>query len=168
MGVSRTLQLDRATPKHGHGPFGLLLLQRAGGGLARQQSRRPAAVTISSIERMLSSLPGIGRSTTSGSQSVSISATVAMPSLRASLTAFFSFFGSIDHQALGQAVHRADAVQVADTSCGTRGSAPTASSSSTCRSLRVLRMSSSSSSRPSRLRIVRKLVSVPPSQRSLT
>ena len=44
---------------------------------------------------MLSSLPGIGRSTRSGSQSVSISATVVMPSLRASLTAFFSFFGSM-------------------------------------------------------------------------
>ena len=40
-------------------------------------------------------IAGIGRSTRSGSQSVSIRATVVMPSLRASLIAFFSFFGSI-------------------------------------------------------------------------
>ena len=71
----------------------------------RPAPRRPAACTINSIERMLSSLPGIGRSTSSGSQSVSIRATVVMPSLRASRIAFFSFRGSIDHQALGQPVH---------------------------------------------------------------
>ena len=86
--------------------------------------------TISSIERMLSSLPGIGRSTSSGSQSVSISATVVMPSLRASRIAFFSFCGIDDHQALGQAVHRAHAVEVAVHLAVLAVSAPTASSSS--------------------------------------
>ena len=49
---------------------------------------------ISSIERMLSSLPGIGRSIWSGSQSVSIRAMVVIPRFRASRTAFFSLRGS--------------------------------------------------------------------------
>ena len=160
----RSLYTDAAD-----GPFGLLLLHRARGRLAGQRPRRPAACTISSIERMLSSLPGIGRSTSSGSQSVSIRATVVMPSLRASRTAFFSFRGSIDHQALGQAVHRADAVEVAIH----------LAVFAVQRRLHLLRVGRQISSRAahalpalragsSRLRIVRKLVSVPPSQRSLT
>ena len=47
-----------------------------------------------SMERMLSSLPGMGRSTTSGSLSVSIRATVATPMRWASLTAMCSRWGS--------------------------------------------------------------------------
>ncbi len=73
-----------------------------------------------------------------------------------------------DDQALGQPVHRADAVQVAEHLAIfaverrlhlLRVGVELASS---------LRSASSSSRRVSRLRIVRKLVSVPPSQRSLT
>src|SRR4029079_18994082 len=125
-------------------------------------------LTTSSIDRMLSSLPGIGKSTTSGSQSVSINATVAIPSFWASLTAFFSFFGSTI----------------------TRHSGKRFIVRMPSRLRNILRYSrlrddciffeyvshlaswplgpSSSSRRVSRLRIVRKLVSVPPSQRSLT
>ena len=46
------------------------------------------------MERMLSSLPGMGKSIVSGSLSVSISATVATPMRRASLTAMCSRLGS--------------------------------------------------------------------------
>ena len=67
----------------------------------------------SSIDRMLSSLPGIGRSIRSGSQSVSSSATTLMPSFRASATAMCSRRGSIDQQGLGKPVHVPDAAQVA-------------------------------------------------------
>ena len=101
--------------------------------------------TISSIERMLSSLPGIGRSTTSGSQSVSISATVVMPSFWASLDGVVFLLRIDDDQALRQPVHRAHAVAGCGTSCDIRASAPTASSSSTCPTARRLRSFSSSS-----------------------
>ena len=55
----------------------------------------------SSIERMLSSLPGIGRSIMSGSQSVSSRATTLMPSFLASATAMCSRRGSITKRASG-------------------------------------------------------------------
>ena len=52
-------------------------------------------------ERMASSLPGIGKSTSSGSQLVSRIATIGMLSLRASATAMCSFLVSTIHTALG-------------------------------------------------------------------
>ncbi len=55
----------------------------------------------SSIDRMLSSLPGIGRSIKSGSQSVSSRATTLMPSFRASATAMCSRRGSTTKRASG-------------------------------------------------------------------
>ena len=148
-------------------------LRRRAGSRRPLGSCRPAIAsasifTISSIDRMLSSLPGIGRSTRSGSQSVSISATVATPSFWASLTAFFSFFGSTmtrhsgsrfivrmplqvaEHLAIFAVERRLHLLRVRVDLVAVRGS------------LRALRAASS------RLRIVRKLVSVPPSQRSLT
>ena len=63
------------------GAFGRVLALRRPPGSCRPAIASDSIFTISSIDRMLSSLPGIGRSTRSGSQSVSISATVAMPSL---------------------------------------------------------------------------------------
>ena len=70
-------------------------------------------VTINSIERMLSSLPGIGRSTSSGSQSVSIKRQGGDAQL-AGLANRVLFLARIDNQqALGQAVHGADTVEVA-------------------------------------------------------
>ena len=58
-------------------------------------------LSTSSIDRMLSSLPGIGRSIMSGSQSVSSSATTLMPSFRASATAICSRRGSMTSSASG-------------------------------------------------------------------
>ncbi len=98
--------------------------------LCRLQSRRPMIFAISSIERMLSSLPGIGRSTLSGSQSVSISATVVMPSFLGLANGVLFFLGIDHHQALRQPVHGAHAVEVAIHLAILAIAAPTASSSS--------------------------------------
>ena len=52
-------------------------------------------------ERMASSLPGMTKSTSSGSQFVSTIAITGMPSLRASVTAMCSFFVSMMNTASG-------------------------------------------------------------------
>jgi hypothetical protein len=68
---------------------------------------------IASIDRIESSLPGIGISTMSGSPSVSIRQTVGMPSDRASRRALcFAADVDDDHRA-GQLVHVANAFEVA-------------------------------------------------------
>ena len=70
-------------------------------------------VMISSIERMLSSLPGMGRSISSGSQSVSIRRHGGDAQLLGLADRVFLLPRIDDHQALGQPVHRPHAVEVA-------------------------------------------------------
>ena len=106
---------------------------------------------------MLSSLPGIGRSTSSGSQSVSINATVVMPSLRASPMAFFSFRGSTTTRHSGRRF-------IVRMPLRLRNILRYSRLSDDCiffeyvASLSEPRRASSSSSRVNRLRMVRKLV----------
>ena len=77
-----------------------------GGGSAGAEARPSMMASISrfttsSIDRMLSSLPGMGRSIWSGSQSVSRSATTLRPSFLASATAMCSRRGSMTKRASG-------------------------------------------------------------------
>ncbi len=70
--------------------------------------KRPSATAsattrhMSEPERMASSLPGMTKSMTSGSQLVSTTATTGSPSLRASVTAICSFLVSMTNTALGR------------------------------------------------------------------
>ncbi len=103
---SRTRRRGRAPGSRAQGrrprpQVGGLLLLREQRRLAFDDRIRQLA-KINSIERMLSSLPGIGKSTVSGSLSVSISATVVMPMRWASLTAICSRFGSTTTMASGR------------------------------------------------------------------
>jgi hypothetical protein len=72
-----------------------------------ERAIRPSATAVamilvsSSAERIASSLPGIGKSTSSGSQLVSRIAITGMPSLRASSTAMCSFLVSTTQTAEG-------------------------------------------------------------------
>ena len=72
-----------------------------------ERAIRPAATASattrvsSAAERIASSLPGIGKSTSSGSQLVSSTAITGMPSLRASSTAMCSFLVSTIQTAAG-------------------------------------------------------------------
>ncbi len=76
------------------GVRGLMSACCSGGRAARPSSIASASFPrTTSIDRMLSSLPGIGMSTGSGSLSVSISATVVTPIRFASLMAMCSRFG---------------------------------------------------------------------------
>ena len=76
-----------------------------------ERAIRPSATAAattrvsSSAERIASSLPGIGKSTSSGSQLVSSTAITGMPSLRASSTAMCSFLVSTIQTAAGSFVH---------------------------------------------------------------
>ena len=71
----------------------------------RRRPRPRSTLVSSSAERIASSLPGIGKSTSSGSQLVSSTAITGMPSLRASSTAMCSFLVSTTQIAAGTFVH---------------------------------------------------------------
>ena len=118
--------------------------------------------------RRASSLPGIGKSTTSGSQLVSRMPTTGIPSLRASPTAMCSLLvsttqiaaGSLDMSRMPESTNSSFSFsrRIINSSFLVRPEAATLSKS----------IWSSSRMRATRLATVEKLVSMPPSQRWLT
>ena len=89
-------------------PLGLRAPERA----IRPSATASATTRVSrATERIASSLPGIGKSTSSGSQLVSRMPMIGMRSLRASSTARCSFLVSTIQTADGRAGHLADAAQ---------------------------------------------------------
>src|SRR6266508_309004 len=140
---------------------------------ASRPSCRPSASAsairrvTSETDRIASSLPGITKSTSSGSQFVSTIAITEMPSLRASLTAMCSFFVSITKIASGSRSRLCMPPRLRSSfsfSCrrriasrlGRKSNAP------------VRSISRSSRSRRRRRETVWKFVSIPPSQRVVT
>ena len=94
--------LNRELTKIQRNLSGIREMNRLPDALVVIDPRREHFAVRSSIERMLSSLPGIGRSTVSGSLSVSIRATVATPMRWASFTAMCSRRGSMTTMASGR------------------------------------------------------------------
>ena len=122
---------------------------------------------IRALARMASSLPGIGYCTTSGSTLVSTTAITGMPSLLASVTAMCSFLVSSTNTAAGRLLRlrmpprffcsfSSSRVRRRASFFGIASNSPEA------------RMRSYSIILATRLEMVSKLVSMPPSQRSLT
>ena len=122
---------------------------------------------MSAPERMASSLPGMTWVITSGSQLVSTTATIGMPSLLASVTAMCSFFVSMTKMASGRRSRSRMPPRLRRSFSSSRrwrsASFLGMASKSPARS-----MASYSRSLPTRDEMVAKLVSIPPSQRSLT
>src|SRR6266511_3633443 len=136
---------------------------------ACRPSARASAIrrVTSETDRIASSLPGITKSTSSGSQFVSTIAITEMPSLRASLTAMCSFFVSITKIASGSRSRLCMPPRLRSSlsfSCrrriasrlGRKSNAP------------VRSISRSSRRRSRRRETVWKFVSIPPSQRVVT
>ena len=116
---------------------------------------------------MASSLPGIGYCTSSGSTFVSTTATTGMPSLLASVTAMCSFLVSSTNTASGRLVRPRRPPRLRCSFSISRVSRR-ASFFGMASNSPESRMRSYSSILPTRLEMVSKLVSMPPSQRSLT
>ena len=116
---------------------------------------------------MASSLPGIGYWTTSGSTLVSTTAMTGIPSLLASVTAMCSFFVSSTKTASG-CLSRPRMPPRFFCSFSSSRLSSSASFFGIASNSPDACMRSYSSILPTRLEIVSKLVSMPPSQRSLT
>ena len=135
----------------------------------KRPSSTASAMTRASSElaRMASSLPGIGYCTSSGSTLVSTTATTGMPSLLASVTAMCSFLVSSTNTASGRLVRPRRPPRLRCSFSISRVSRR-ASFFGIASNSPESRIRSYSSILPTRLEMVSKFVSMPPSQRSLT